>query len=214
MRSRNAFLVPAAALAAALLLHAPAASAHCDSVDGPVVLDAKAALAKADVAPVLKWVSAKQEPAVREAFARTLAVRKLGADAQLVADTSFFETLVRLHRETEGAPYTGLKPSGGQPMFIGKLDGALASGSVDDFAKLVGEHAAAGVKTRFAKAFEAKKKAEATPADGRAYVAAYVDLMHYTEAVVAAVHAEGGHAGHAEGGEAKAAGAKPAHVHD
>ena len=61
------------------------------------------------------------------------------------------------------------------------------------------------MKTRFAKAFEAKKKADATPAAGRTYVAAYVDLMHYTEAVVAAVHAEGAHAA-----EAKPAG----HVHD
>ena len=194
MNTRPSLLVPAAALAAALLLPAPAAQAHCDSVDGPVVLDARAALAKGDVAPILKWISAKQEPAVREAFARTLTVRKLGADAQLVADTSFFETLVRLHRETEGAPYTGLKPSGGQPMFIGKLAGALASGSVDDFAKLVGEHAAAGVKTRFAKAFEAKKKAEATPADGRAYVAAYVDFIHYAEGIhQAATRAGEGH---------------------
>jgi hypothetical protein len=211
MNPRYSLLVPAAALAAALLVPAPAARAHCDSVDGPVVADAKAALAKGDVAPVLKWISAKQEADVREVFARTLAVRRLGADAQTVADTSFFETLVRLHRETEGAPYTGLKPAGNQPMFIGKLDGALSSGSVDNFAKLVGEHAAAGVRSRFAKAFEAKKKADATPADGRAYVAAYVDLMHYTEAVVEAVHAEGGHAAHAEGGaphsaEAKAAG--------
>ncbi len=210
MTRRFPLVVPAAALAAALLLPAPAARAHCDSVDGPVVVDAKAALAKGDVAPVLKWISAKQEAEVRDAFQRTLAVRKLGADAQTVADTAFFEAIVRLHRETEGAPYTGLKPAGNQPMFIGKLDGALSSGSVDDFARLVAEHAAAGIRQRFAKAYEAKKKADATPAEGRAYVAAYVDLMHYTEAVVAAVHAEGGHAGHAEGaaphGDAKAAG--------
>jgi len=193
MNRKTAFLVPAA-LAVALLLPAPAARAHCDSVDGPVVVDAKAALAKGDVGPVLKWISAAQETEVRDSFQRTLAVRKLGPDAQKVADTSFFETLVRLHRETEGAPYTGLKPGGDQPMFIGKLEGALAAGSVDDFAKMVGDHAAAGVKERFAKAFEAKKKAEASPADGRAYVAAYVELMHYTKAVVEAVHAGGGHA--------------------
>ena len=207
MNLRTPHFLPAAALAATLLLQATPARAHCDSVDGPVVVDAKAALAKGDVAPVLKWISAKQESDVREAFVRTVAVRKLGADAQLVADTAFFETLVRLHRETEGAPYTGLKPAGGQPMFIGKLDGALSSGSVDEFAKLVGEHAAAGVRNRFTKAFEAKKKADATPADGRAYVAAYVDLMHYTGAVVAAVHAEAGHAP-AEGGAPHATGAK------
>ncbi len=31
------------------------AHAHCDSLDGPVLLEAKAALAKSDVTPLLKW---------------------------------------------------------------------------------------------------------------------------------------------------------------
>lgn len=192
MTPRALVLAPAAVLAAAFLVSAPRAEAHCDSLTGPVVADARSALAKGDAAPVLKWVSAAQEAEVREAFRKTLAVRKLGADAQQLADTSFFETLVRLHRETEGAPYTGLKAGGNEPAFIGRLESALSSGSVDDFAKLVGEHAAAGVKGRFAKALEAKKRAESSPPNGRAYVAAYVDLMHYTSAVVEAVHAEGG----------------------
>jgi hypothetical protein len=192
MTPRASRIAPAAALAAAFLLAAPPAAAHCDSVTGPVVVDAKAALANGDVAPVLKWISAAQEAEIRESFRRTLAVRKLGADAQQLADTSFFETLVRLHRETEGAAYTGLKKGGDEPAFIGRLESALSSGSVEDFARLVGEHAAAGVRARFDKASAARKKAEASPADGRAYVAAYVELMHYTKAVVEAVHARSG----------------------
>jgi len=83
----------------------PAARAHCDSVDGRSS-STRSGPREGDVAPVLKWISVKQEADVREVFARTLAVRKLSADAQEVADTAFFETLVRLHRETEGAPYT------------------------------------------------------------------------------------------------------------
>lgn len=183
----------AAALAAALFFPAAPAAAHCDSVEGPVVVDAKGALEKGDVAPVLKWISAAQEPAIREAFRKTLAVRKLGAEAREVADTAFFETLVRLHRETEGAAYTGLKSGVKEPAFIGQLESALTSGSVDAFSKLVGEHAAAGIQGRFAKALAAKKSADASPADGRSYVAAYVELMHYTKAIVEAVHAD--HAG-------------------
>jgi hypothetical protein len=31
------------------------AGAHCDTLDGPVVMTAKAALEKGDVTPVLKW---------------------------------------------------------------------------------------------------------------------------------------------------------------
>ena len=108
------------------------------------------------------------------------------------ADTAFFETLVRLHRETEGFPYTGLKKGGNEPAFIGQLESALAAGTVDDFARLVGEHSAAGIKAKFAKALEAKKRADGTPVEGRAYVVAYVDLMHYTKAIVEAVHASAG----------------------
>jgi hypothetical protein len=192
MKQSTSLILAAAALAATLLVPAPAAEAHCDSVEGPVVVDAKAALEKGDVAPVLKWISATQEPEVRGAFQKTLVVRKLGPEALQLADTTFFETLVRLHRETEGFPYTGLKKGGNEPAFIGQLESALAAGSVDDFARLVGEHAAAGVKAKFAKALEAKKGAEGTPAEGRAYVTAYVDLMHYTKAIVEAVHAGAG----------------------
>lgn len=192
MKMNASLVFTTAALAAALVLAAPAAEAHCDSVEGPVVVDAQAALAKGDVAPVLKWISAAQEPTVRDAFQRTLAVRKLGPEAQQLADTAFFETLVRLHRETEGASYTGLKRGVKEPAFIGNLESALASGSVDGFAKLVGEHAAAKVKEKFATALEAKKKADASPADGRAWVAAYVDLMHSTKAIVEAVHGGAG----------------------
>ncbi|MBK6406791.1 MAG: hypothetical protein IPF66_18145 [Holophagales bacterium] len=195
MRQRTSLILTGAALAAALLVTAPRAQAHCDSVEGPVVVDAKAALGKADVAPILKWISAAQEPSVRDAFQKTLAVRKLGPEAQQLADTAFFETLVRLHRETEGFPYTGLKRGVKEPAFIGNLESALAAGSVDDFARLVGEHAEAKVKEKFAVALAAKAKADASPADGRAYVAAYVDLMHSTKAIVEAVHA--GPAGHA-----------------
>ena len=190
--TRPTVVLNAVALAAALLVTAAQAQAHCDSVEGPVVVDATAALGQGDVAPVLKWISAAQEPEVRDSFRKTLVVRKLGPEAQQLADTAFFETLVRLHRESEGFPYTGLKKGGNEPAFIGQLESALAAGSVDDFAGLVGKHAEAGVKSKFAKALEAKKKVGGTPAEGRTYVAAYVDLMHYTKAIVEAVHAETG----------------------
>ena len=34
------------------------------------------------------------------------------AEAQRLADRFFLETVVRLHRQGENAPYTGLKPAG------------------------------------------------------------------------------------------------------
>lgn len=56
------------------------------------------------------WVSINDEQVIREAFRNTLAVRQLGQEARKLADGYFFETLVRIHRAGEGAPYTGLKP--------------------------------------------------------------------------------------------------------
>lgn len=85
---------------------------HCDSLDGPVVTAARRALDAGDVDLVLPYVHAAGEDEVRAAFDRALAVRDLGAQAREVADLSFFETVVRIHRAGEGAPYTGLKPAG------------------------------------------------------------------------------------------------------
>ena len=49
-----------------VLLTAPA-FAHCDSIKGPVVLDAQKALTSRDVTPLLKWVPASAEREVRDA---------------------------------------------------------------------------------------------------------------------------------------------------
>ena len=50
---------------AALVMWPAGARAHCDTMDGPVVKDAKAALEKGDVTPVLKWVAKDAEPEIR-----------------------------------------------------------------------------------------------------------------------------------------------------
>ena len=81
------------------------ARAHCDTLDGPVVADARTALDQNDITPVLKWISAEDEKAVRAAYDQTLVVRKQSPEAKALADTYFFETLVRIHRAGEGAPY-------------------------------------------------------------------------------------------------------------
>ena len=193
----NAVTRELTAMVIALILLALAlpglALAHCDTLDGPVVADARAALGKGEVTPVLKWVKADDEPEIRDAFARAVAVRKLGPEAQQLADTFFFETLVRVHRAGEGAPFTGLKPAGAIEPPIAAADQALADGSVDPLAQKIAEHAAAGVRERFARALAAKKHANESVAAGREYVEAYVTYVHYVEGVVQAVHAEAHH---------------------
>ncbi|MFB3921264.1 MAG: DUF6448 family protein [Terriglobia bacterium] len=158
--------------------------AHCDTLEGPVVKAAKLALERGDVTPVLKWVKAQHEPEIREAFAQTLKVRATGSEARALADRFFFETLVRLHREGEGAPYTGLKPPGTKPEpAVLAADQALEHGSVDALVKLLADEVAAGVRKRFAHAAVAKKGADNTIDAGREFVAAYVEFVHYAEGV-------------------------------
>ena len=183
-----------------LLMMATPARAHCDTEDGPVVSDAKAALASGDLTPVLKWVRPADEPEIRTAFATTLAVRGNGDASRKLADTWFYETLVRVHRAGEGAPYTGLKPAGAPvDPAVGLSDRALGSGNADALVNALTSHLAEGLRTRFRKASELQKHAGDSVAAGRAYVAAYVEFVHYAErlhqAVVTPAHAHGeGHA--------------------
>ncbi len=166
----------------ALLLLPQTAAAHCDSVDGPVVTVAKAALEKGDVTPVLKWVRLDDEAEVRAAFARTLKVRGLNPEAREVADNYFFETLVRIHRAAEGEPYTGLKPAGSAiDPGIEQADEALASGSADEVVKELTAAVANGIRQRFARAQEASRHSDQSVEGGRQYVAAYVEYIHYVE---------------------------------
>lgn len=160
---------------------AEAAHAHCDSLDGPVVRDARVALESGDSTIVRKWVAADQEPELLEVFEHALAVRTLGAQARDIADRLFFETLVRLHRASEGEAFTGLKPAGSTDPGLQMADAALAAGSarelVDELVAAVQET----VETRFAAVREAERHSGDSVAAGRAYVSAYVEYAHLVE---------------------------------
>lgn len=160
------------------------AFAHCDGLDGPVVSAARKALASGDVTPVLVWVKAHDEPAIRQAFARTVAVRKLNGQAQDLADTWFFETLVRIHRAGEGAAYDGLKPAGLDPgPAITAAEKAIQSGSDEALAKALAAAASEGLHHRLHRVLETRDYKAADVKAGREYVAAYVDFLHYAEGV-------------------------------
>ena len=171
-----------AVVTAVLLIAAPKnASAHCDSLNGPVVKAARVALQRGDVTPVLKWVRHTEEREVRAAFQRTMAVRGASAAARDLADLYFFETLVRLHRQGEGEPYTGLKPAGAIDPVIESADRALETGSVNDVVTAAAGRVAAGIRERFALVQTRQKHADESVAAGREYVRAYVEFIHYVE---------------------------------
>lgn len=186
MKARRCFLkcspaTTVAVLALALVTPSPAV-AHCDALDGPVVLDARSALQTGDVAAVLKWVSPEDESLVRQLFAAVLRVRTLGDEARGMADRHFFETLVRLHRASEGAPFTGLKPAGlPREPAVTLVEAALAERSPEPLVAAVAAHLRPGLVSRWEAARAAAENASTSPEKGRLWVAAYVDLVHYVK---------------------------------
>jgi hypothetical protein len=164
------------------LLASPA-FAHCDSMDGPVVHDAQQAIAEENVTPVLKWVTEEDENEVRSAFAMTLAVRGESDAAREIADRYFYETLIRVHRASEGEGFTGLKPAGSVDPAIAAADKALENGEIEPLAGELASSVRNGVEQRFAEAYEKRQTAGESVAQGREYVAAYVQFTHYAENV-------------------------------
>ena len=202
MNARGRMILAVFVMAASLclLVTSQRILAHCDTLDGPVVADARAALAKGDIALVLKWVRPDYEKEVREAFDKTLVVRKQSPEAKELADMYFFETIVRLHRAGEGAGYTGLKPSGSIDPAISAADQALETGSVDKLVADITSEMAEGIRARFTATFEARKHVSESVEAGRKYVAAYVDYVHFVEGMHGVISGEAVH-GEAENKE-------------
>ena len=133
-----------------------------------------------------EWVRADDEAEIRQVFAQARLVRAQGETAKALADRLFFETVVRVHRAGEGAPFTGLKPAGELEPGIAEADKALETGSVDALARALSAAVEEGVRKRFAHAVETRQHAGEGVAQGRAFVAAYVDFVRHLERTEAA----------------------------
>ena len=193
---RNRLIINSLATLVIALIVASPVSAHCDTIDGPVVKAAQKALQTGNVNLALIWVKKEREAEIKAAFQEALAVRRLNTKARELADRYFFETLVRLHRAGEGEPYTGLRAAGSDlgPV-IPVVDKAIDEGSTERLVKLFPSALPAEVLERF-KAVIARKQFKANDVEaGRRYVEAYVSLMHYAEETYESV-ATGAH--HAE----------------
>ncbi len=173
------------------------AVAHCDTMGGPVIETAKKALEMKDITPVLKWVREEDEAEIRTLFEKTIRVREQGPEARELADMYFFETLVRIHRAGEGAPYTGLKPAGDIEPAVEEADKALETGNVDKLVHLIFHATEEGIVKRFKHAQALKKHAEDNVEAGREFVEAYVEFTHYVERLHMNATASGAH--HQEG---------------
>ncbi len=171
---------------------------HCDSLDGPVVTAARHALEAGDVDVVLPFVPESGEDEVREMFTAVLPVRGLGEAAGDVADRLFFETVVRIHRAGEGAPFTGLKPAG---LDVGPViplaERAVTTGS----SKRVADYLAGVLRDQLKQRLDEVNRLAATRAESVAHARDWVEAVlgfevyshHLLDALNAPTHGTAGH---------------------
>ena len=192
-------MLAASIAATGLLFGSPGAQAHCDSVDGPVAKAALAAIDSGNVNLALPYAPAAAEAEIKAAFGQALKVRVLGPDAKTLADHSFIETTVRLHRAGEGAAYTGLKPAGvDYGPAIPAAERAIATGNLAQIKGLLVEQMEHALHARFAHVREAQRGAkeprtEEDVAAARARVSAELGFVTYVEGLSQAAHGALGH---------------------
>src|SRR5690625_43729 len=202
MRLLRKYTVALSTLLILTLTYTTIAEAHCDSMDGPVVQDAIKALESGNLDPVLIWITEDQEDEVSRVFQEALKIRDTSEEVRSVADRYFFETVVRLHREAEGATYTGLKPAGTDfGPAVPAADLALESGSLKEVRDILFDEIEEGLHHYYHNVVELQNYDPKDIEAGRAYVNAYVKFMHYIEplyeiATSEVTHGVGGHHAH------------------
>lgn len=186
------------AVLAASMLSGVVANAHCDTVDGPVVSDAKKSIVDNNINYILKWVKPEGEKELTKAFELSMKVRNLSPEAQTLADNYLFENLVRIHRAGEGAPFTGVKPSG-SPVDekILAADKSIEAGNLSPLEEFIPDDHKAELKERFEKVMSLKDFDANDVEAGREYIEAYVAFFHLAEGEESGEkHEESGEAGH------------------
>jgi hypothetical protein len=165
-----------------LILSTNVTFAHCDTMDGPLIADARKAMGQNNVNYVLKWVSAANESEIRDAFNLVMKVKGLSPEAKELSEKYFFDTLVRIHRAGEGEPFTGVKPSG-TPIDDKVLaaDKSIEIGNLSPLKNMVSKDILQELTKRFNKVMSLKNFDVNNVAAGREYIEAYVQFFKFAE---------------------------------
>ncbi|WP_319371578.1 DUF6448 family protein [uncultured Ilyobacter sp.] len=176
---------------------APLILAHCDTMDGPLVMDIKKSLKSKNIIPVLKWIKENDEEEIKNMFKKVLFFSKENSELKELLELYFIETVVRVHRNGEDAPYNGLKPSG-FPIdpIIEKGDLSIENGEIDSLSEFLTKEIKIIIENKFKKALELKDKADIDVEIGRQYTEAYADYIHFIESLHQLI--EGAHHTHDE----------------
>ncbi len=171
---------------------------HCDTMDGPVVKAARKALDEVNVDFILPYVPKEGEEEVKSAFDKVVQVRKNGGTSSEVADLYFFETVVRIHRAGEGAPYTGLQPAGlDEGPVIPVAEKAIETGSPDALIEQLSDLVSAEIRQKFDHMLHLKANADKNVDEARKYVTAMLGLQVYSHSLYEKIKADP-HADHHE----------------
>ncbi len=153
-------------------------------MNGPVIKAAQKALETGDIKHVLIWVKKKDESKIEKAFKETLSARKENPKDVKKTDMRFFEALVRIHREGEGAPYEGIKPAETKiEPGIALADKAVETGSAEKLARELSNKVSVEIKEKFADLIGKKKNMGKSVEAGREYVESYVTFIHFVEKI-------------------------------
>ena len=156
---------------------------HCDTLDGPVVTAAKKALESGNVKFILPFVPKEGEAEVIRTYEKVITVRKDPSASEL-ADLYFFETVVRIHRMGEGAPYEGLKPAGlSEGPVIPVAEKAIETGSPDELVKTLSNMVREEVTHRLEHVMHLKLDKEKSVEDAREYVEAMLGLQVWSHSI-------------------------------
>lgn len=143
-----------------------------------MVQGALQALDTRNVDEALRFAPEDAEAEIRAVFDKALEAREAGPAAREVADAYFAETVVRLHRTGEGAPYTGLRPVG---LDVGPVipvaERAIETESVDELVNLLSEVLHHETKRRFDHVMDLKERSDRGLPELREYTGAMLGLQ-------------------------------------
>lgn len=162
-------------------------SAHCDTLDGPVVNAARKAMETDNANYILIWVKPENEDEIRKALKRAKAKKKAAKTKEEKdrAEMELFEILVRIHREGEGAKYEGIKPAGSVEPEIALADKAVETGKLDDILHHIQSPENREIILHLFHKVKEKShfKVDDVPS-GREYIESYVVFIHAVEKAI------------------------------
>lgn len=176
-----------------MLGFASTSQAHCDRVNGPVATDARKALETGDLSHALIWVTDQQAEELKSKFEQSLKVYTKGNESQELAERYFMSETVRLHREAEGMPFTGLKPAQPGSKDIQIAEKALVSGELAPVTDMLANEIRQRTSELYTNAMEAKSKKDNSIEAGREWVDAYVKYIVYVHKLYQKIQAGPAH---------------------